>query len=330
MVTVVHQTDLYRPHQDPDDHWDLACQYALAKLGQQRLGGILLDYPYEGGPGDPDICAIAQMNRICGMNVPYGIGAEPGKTLSQAAELLLSVLAESPVPVAVHIVGSCIDVALALNAQPERFERNCAAIYLHAGAAQDDRQLEYNVALAPWAYARVHAAPCPVYWLPCFHRVPDWGKEDMRIGKHGTFYRFVQGDILRELPPRVQNYFLYMFTRCANPRYLMALEQPVDKAVLAQYSAQPRNMWCTAGFLHAAGWAVNARGELIPVGSPQAIYDFMPVKVVCTPEGRTEWSECQAENAHSYLFTLRDEDAYAQAMTQAMRTILRALEEDLA
>ncbi len=118
MVTVVHQTDLYRPHQDPDDHWDLACQYALAKLGQQRLGGILLDYPYEGGPGDPDICAIAQMNRICGMNVPYGIGAEPGKTLSQAAELLLSVLAESPVPVAVHIVGSCIDVALALNAQP--------------------------------------------------------------------------------------------------------------------------------------------------------------------------------------------------------------------
>ena len=55
MVTVVHQTDLYRPHQDPDDHWDLACQYALAKLGRQRLGGILLDYPYEGGPGDPDI-----------------------------------------------------------------------------------------------------------------------------------------------------------------------------------------------------------------------------------------------------------------------------------
>ena len=87
------------------------------------------------------------------------------------------------------------DVALALNAQPERFERNCAAIYLHAGAAQDDRQLEYNVALAPWAYARVHAAPCPLYWLPCFHRVPDWGKEDMRIGKHGTFYRFVQGAV---------------------------------------------------------------------------------------------------------------------------------------
>ena len=110
----------------------------------------------------------------------------------------------------------------------------------------------------------------------------------------------------------------------------MALEQPVDKAALAQYSAQARNMWCTAGLLHAAGWAVNARGELIPVGSPQAIYDFMPVKVVCTPEGRTEWSECEAENAHSYLFTLRDEDAYAQAMTQAMRTILRALEEDLA
>ena len=80
------------------------------------------------------------------------------------------------------------------------------------------------------------------------------------------------------------------------------------------------------------GWAFARRrvGGKRAGRAPQAIYDFMPVKVVCTPEGRTEWSECQAENAHSYLFTLRDEDAYAQAMTQAMRTILRALEEDLA
>ena len=199
-------------------------------------------------------------------------------------------------------MGSCIDVALALNAQPERFERNCAAIYLHAGAAQDDRQLEYNVALAPWAYARVHAAPCPVYWLPCFHRVPDWGKEDMRIGAWHVLPLCAGGYFAGTSSARAKLFFVYVH-ECANPRYLMALEQPVDKAALAQYSAQARNMWCTAGLLHAAGWAVNARGELIPVGSPQAIYDFMPVKVVCTPEGRTEWSECEAENAHSYLFT---------------------------
>lgn len=262
--------------------------------------------------------------------MPYGIGAERENCFPRPAELLLSVLAESPVPVAVHIVGSCIDVALALNAQPERFERNCAAIYLHAGAAQDDRQLEYNVALAPWAYARVHAAPCPVYWLPLLPQGAGLGQ-----GRHADRQAWhvlplcAGGYFARTSSARAKLFFVYVHAM-RQSAVSHGAGAAVDKAVLAQYSAQPRNMWCTAGFLHAAGWAVNARGELIPVGSPQAIYDFMPVKVVCTPEGRTEWSECEAENAHSYLFTLRDEDAYAQAMTQAMRTILRALEEDLA
>lgn len=29
-VPLIHQTDLFRPHFDPDDHWDLACVFALA------------------------------------------------------------------------------------------------------------------------------------------------------------------------------------------------------------------------------------------------------------------------------------------------------------
>ena len=28
-IPVLHTTDLFRPHMDPDDHWDLACIYAL-------------------------------------------------------------------------------------------------------------------------------------------------------------------------------------------------------------------------------------------------------------------------------------------------------------
>ena len=32
-VPVIHITDLHRPHVDPDDHWDLACVYALAYRG---------------------------------------------------------------------------------------------------------------------------------------------------------------------------------------------------------------------------------------------------------------------------------------------------------
>lgn len=41
-IPVFHETDLFRPHEDPDDHWDLACQFALAKRGLIDLQGVLI------------------------------------------------------------------------------------------------------------------------------------------------------------------------------------------------------------------------------------------------------------------------------------------------
>ncbi|AZO32492.1 hypothetical protein [Mesorhizobium sp. M1B.F.Ca.ET.045.04.1.1] len=44
-IRLLHQTDLFRPSLDPDDHWDLACVFALAASGQLELGGVLVDFP---------------------------------------------------------------------------------------------------------------------------------------------------------------------------------------------------------------------------------------------------------------------------------------------
>ncbi|NCB08996.1 MAG: hypothetical protein EOM73_12635, partial [Bacteroidia bacterium] len=52
---VIHATDLYHFHCDPDDHWDLATIYALAWLGDFDLLGILIDYPTKPELGDPDV-----------------------------------------------------------------------------------------------------------------------------------------------------------------------------------------------------------------------------------------------------------------------------------
>ena len=46
-------SDLFRPHNDPDDHWDLACAYALAYQGRAELQGILIDYPQPARHNDP-------------------------------------------------------------------------------------------------------------------------------------------------------------------------------------------------------------------------------------------------------------------------------------
>jgi hypothetical protein len=55
---MLHVTDLFRPHIDPDDHWDLACAYALAYQDAVDLAGVLIDYPPAGGR-DPDVLGVA-------------------------------------------------------------------------------------------------------------------------------------------------------------------------------------------------------------------------------------------------------------------------------
>lgn len=78
---MLHQTDLFHPHGDPDDHWDLACVYALAFRGDTRLKGVLIDFPPGRLPGDPDVMAVGQLNLITGMAVPVAEPVEAGRPL---------------------------------------------------------------------------------------------------------------------------------------------------------------------------------------------------------------------------------------------------------
>ena len=73
-VPVIHVTDLHRPHIDPDDHWDLACVYALAYRGDIELLGVLIDYPpAQRQDRNSDIAAVAQMNHITGLSIPIAV-----------------------------------------------------------------------------------------------------------------------------------------------------------------------------------------------------------------------------------------------------------------
>jgi hypothetical protein len=75
-VPLIHVTDLYRPHIDPDDHWDLACVYAMAQRGDVDLRAVVIDYPPVEPKGHaPDLAAVAQMNRITGLSVPVAVGS---------------------------------------------------------------------------------------------------------------------------------------------------------------------------------------------------------------------------------------------------------------
>lgn len=334
-IPMVHATDLYHPHADPDDHFDLASLYSLSHWGLLDLKGILVDYPGRTDLSDPDVLGVAQLNYYTGLAVPVMIGTSSRmKTRDDVADgaavsdlygiiWLLNTLRNSPEPVVINIVGSATDVAIALKREPALFKKKCKAIYLNAGSAylRDDKKLEYNVELNPSAYAAIFDAPCPVYWLPCFH------KRTFGDGEYGTYYKFLQGDVLPYLPPRLQNYFLYMLDRKKGTNWFFYLNGTPETELLTKQGQLMRNMWCTAGFFHAAGKKVTPEGEIVDLDSDkESVYTFKPIKVSCTDQGLTTW-EIEPRNTGRFIFHIEDLAKYQAAMTAALKSLLLHLPE---
>jgi hypothetical protein len=346
---LIHATDLFRPHADPDDHFDLASVFALAAQGRFELLAVMIDHPPEGMAADPDVLAVAQLNRITGFAVPVLTGTPRRLDPAEAAhpenhpatagvKALLRLMRESPLPVVISIVGSCRDVALAGRLEPRLFAAKCAGVYLNAGSGTPDRakaaRLEYNVNLDPVSYAAIFELPCPLYWLPCFEVAPGEGVP-FAAGEYGTFYRFLQKDLFPTLSPRLQNYFAFMLKQgesdranqseadALRPSWLRTLEGPADKALLERQGSRFRNMWSTAGFFHLAGLSSGTVGPLDKTQAPPA-FTFDPVRVKCGADGITTWSP-DPGSRDRFLFHVRDRDRYPTAMTAALGALLGSL-----
>jgi len=116
---VIHATDLFSPSIDDDDHFDLACQYALAVNNSIELKGLLLD---RSNNRDPDVQAVAQLNYLTGLTIPFSVGIPERLKNSnnfeqfhqdQSVKMILDILESSSEPVVIHITGTCRDVTVA-------------------------------------------------------------------------------------------------------------------------------------------------------------------------------------------------------------------------
>jgi len=334
-TAIIHQTDLFRPYNDPDDHWDLACVYALAARGAFTLRGILIDAPPQ-PRFNPDVEAVAQMNALHALAVPCVVGAAqplhtPGETLADrdpaeraAAAWLLEMLDAAEDPVLITVVGSCRDVALAATTSPELFRHRCAGVYLNAGygapRVAEDWELEYNVQRDVAAYRAMFGLPCPLYWLPCF--------QDPRRGEvteWGTLWWFRQSQILEGLGPALQRYFAYALGRADRLGWFQYLRGGEPQAAMDELGEDIRSMWSTAGLLHAAGMTVGPGGELVALGTPaiDPVFEFVPVRVRCSEGGQTRWDRHVASD-NRYLFRVRHPDLYCEAMRRALDAVLQS------
>ena len=333
---ILHQTDLFRPHNDPDDHFDLACVYSLAYQNQIDLKGILIDYPPEHKNGDPDVMSISQMNFITGLNVHFAVGSSQPlkfhskeKSVEAGAKFVVDVLRNSEKPVAITIVGSSRDIAIAGKREPKLFAEKCAAIYLNAGTGSNEaigeRELEYNVGLDPEAYASIFQLPCPVYWLPCFgeYLTPT---SELKTLEFGTYYKFKQDEIFPFLSEKIQKYFTFMLNKSNCPNWLRYLDQPKDEEALLLFCEMYRNMWNTAAFFHAIGKAVTKDGEVVDVENTKKniVFGFEPIKVTCQENGVAKW-KIDLNSKDRFLFHVLDIENYQSAMTKALKSLLVSL-----
>jgi hypothetical protein len=246
-VPVIYCTDLFHPHDDPDDHFDLATLYAMPELD---IKGIVLDQGKK-QLERPGRIPVSQMNRITGRSVPAVIGlATPLKgpddkgfdqasEFQRGAEFIVQTLRASARPVCIATLGSVRDVVAAFNREPGLFRTNVAMVLAFIGEASDPKYREYNVGLDPQAFVGLMRSGLPVYWVPCF----DGGLWQNR--GHASFWRASHRALLGKAAPEVIQYFIYALEK-EGSEPLAFLSRPVEPERQARLFADTRNLWCAA------------------------------------------------------------------------------------
>ena len=341
--SILHTTDLFHPHCDPDDHFDLALQFALYAQGHTVLRQVLIDHPARTHMEEqyaPAAVAMAQMNVITGKNVPFRVGCPQGvgtrnddlRGLSPAerggVEAILETLRQADTPVRIIVVGDCSDVAAAFRSQPELFREKCGRVYVNAGTGRitEGKEREWNVALNRPAYAALFDLPCPVYWCPCFHIIHDepeyFGPNNQ--GENGSVFLAEQAPVFGRLSRRMQNFFAYMFECSTDPMWLTWLDRKAPSPALEEERGLPRRFYSTASIVHGAGLEVEPDGSVVPEAQArEPVFTFEPIRVSCDDSGVTRWEYAEADTGR-YILKVSG-PRYASAMAEAMGRALEVL-----
>jgi hypothetical protein len=290
------------------------------------------------------------MLRLTGRKIPFAIGLsdrlsspedaglDQAERFQHAVRLILDTLRRSTEQVCVFTTGSVRDVAAAFNREPELLRAKVKRLYINIGnpaVGDQSRKYEYNVNLDRNAYVCVMNSGLPVYWCPCF----DGGIWDR--GRFGTYWKFQQSQVLEHVPRRLQNWFIYALTKPPVADPIAFLSQPQQRETRDQVWKIPRNMWCTAPFLHAAGRRVYAPpgGEYVSLSSAIArqwgivdhevdAWDFVPMQVAARRDSDGEVfvkMDLSSDKPNGRVFRSHIEN-YDDVLTACLRQLLAEFE----
>ncbi len=328
-IPVIDVTDLYHPHQDPGDNFDLILPYALPEID---LKAVILDatdgfrqphfYQQVGeanqlclqddhGPREPGYIPVTQLNYIFGENVPCGVSPlrpmrtpddrmdDVGRFQEQGIELFLRTLRESADKVEVAIFSSSRVVAAAFNREPDLLREKVRCIHLCAGACSPDF-LEWNVALDPCAFVCLLRSSLPIALYPCAS-----AEGPFALHRNNSYWLMQDMAFIRDMAPPLKSYLRYVFEKTCRNDYLRAMDEQVDEAAMENIYRKTHNVWETAVWLGVTGRKLVKR--------PDGHYRILKAEEVTAadevlPNGQVP---CTVEVAETGLFAWTPTDAPA-------------------
>jgi len=337
-VKLIYSSDIYFPPDDPDDYFDLATLFATPEID---VAGVILDQqvydrrPKSEGTG---VVPLQQMFEISGRKAPYAIGLRAAlksvddKGLDQpdssqrGVEMILDLLRKTKGEVVLLTVGTERDIAAAFNRDPGLFRKKVSRIYLNAGIyGFPEGRIDVNLLKDRNAFIAIMKSGLSVYWAPCFGE-----------NNYETYWQADQGKLLESATRRLQNYFLYAFSKgtgkigqaagraIADP--LEFLERSLDLDELEKVYASSRNMWSTASILDAAGLKIyrNKRGGYAGSRRPAGDfmrevkpYSFKKMKLYIDDQGRVHPGK--PGNIEVFVLHKNDDDEYRNSLESVLK-----------
>lgn len=350
-VPVIDVTDLYHPHQDVGDNFDLLAAYALPEVD---LKAVILDVTDDyrqasalhqnpafrdpTGPRDPGFIPVTQLNYLFGRDVPCAAGPfrrmrSPGDTMTDmppfqqfGVELILRTLRQSNTQVEIVSFGSARPIAVAYNRQPDLFRSKVGRVHLCAGASSPDF-LEWNVMLDPCAIVCLLRSDLPVALYPCAT-----GEGPFAYGPNNCFWKLENLRFVETMDPKLKNYLAFAFGRSTRMDYLRFLDEPAHEEILKGVYDRPHNVWETAVWSVVSDRRIVRRGdgsyrlvprhEVLPSGRVLR-NDLRPCRVDVRDTGlfRFEWTDAPTRRV---LYDRGDPFENQRALREALPALYRS------
>jgi len=344
MLKLINITDLYHPHQDVGDNFDIITPYALPDVD---LLLVLLDctakfrepyahhpqWPDPYGPREPGVVPMTQLNHIFNRNIPFGISpltlmSSPNDKMSdipnfenQGVDMILSTLEKSDEPVTISVFGSLRSLAVAYNRNPKLLLEKVKMVHISAGAA-DPNYLEWNVVLDPNAFVCILRSPLPLTIYLCFERegpsVPS---------EFCTFWSLKDMSFVKKMNKQLQNFLCYAFDKTLRHDFLRAMDEEPDSKSLDAFCGRYHNVWETAVWMEMTdrklveradgGYQIILNGEVSPTDK---IFEteVLPCKLNVHDRGTFEFTLCEKTETNKFLYKIKNPLGQEKALNEAL------------